>query len=131
MTEVEKEARKYDVDVSVKRELTWPEGAVGIPLMLAIAEELLRTAMANYIDMKQEMADRITHAWEYMCECLQIGRRETETHMSSNHLQAKCPGARIAPWWSNPSPTYLRWPPRAKRCMSRYETTGVKNGTRA
>ena len=32
----------------------------------------------NYIDMKQEMADRITHAWEYMCECLQIGRRETE-----------------------------------------------------
>ena len=52
------------------------EGAVGIPLMLAIAEELLRTAMvSNYIDMKQEMADRITHAWEYMCECLQIGRR--------------------------------------------------------
>ena len=47
--------------------------------MLAIAEELLRTAMvSNYIDMKQEMADRITHAWEYMCECLQIGRRETE-----------------------------------------------------
>ena len=48
-------------------------------MMLAIAEELLRTAMvSNYIDMKQEMADRITHAWEYMCECLQIGRRETE-----------------------------------------------------
>ena len=35
--------------------------------MLAIAEELLRTAMVNnYIDMKQEMADRITHAWKYM-----------------------------------------------------------------
>ena len=79
MAKVEKEVRKYDVDVYVKRELTWPEGAVGIPLMLAIAEELLRTAMvSNYIDMKQEMADRITHAWEYMCECLQIGRRETE-----------------------------------------------------
>ena len=79
MTQVEKEVRKYDVDVYVKRELTWPEGAVGIPLMLAIAEELLRTAMVgNYIDMKQEMADRITQAWEYMCECFQIGRRETE-----------------------------------------------------
>ena len=48
---VENEVKKYDVDVSVKRELTWPEGAVGIPLMLAIAEELLRTAMvSNYIE---------------------------------------------------------------------------------
>ena len=47
MTQVEKEARKYDVDVYVKRELTWPEGAAGIPLMLATAEELWRTAMVN------------------------------------------------------------------------------------
>ena len=55
VTKVEKEVRKYDVDVYVKREFTWPEGAAGIPLMLAIAEELLRTAMVNnYIDMKQK-----------------------------------------------------------------------------
>ena len=50
-TGVENEVKKYDVDVSVKRELTWPEGAVGIPLMLAIAEELLRTAMAATISI--------------------------------------------------------------------------------
>ena len=100
VTKVEKEVRKYDVDVSVKRELTWPEGAMGIPLMLATAEELLRTAMVNnHIDMKQEMADRITHA------CASAFRSEGEalqTHMSSNHLEAKCQGARIAPWWSSP-----------------------------
>ena len=125
-TGVENEAKKYDVDVSVKRELTWPEGAVGIPLMLAIAEELLRTAMVNnYIDMKQEMADRITLAWEYMCECLQIGRRETE-----NAYVLKAFGELL---YGPVLHQRIRWPPRAKKCMSRYETTvtGVKNGTRA
>ena len=54
-------------------------GSCWHPADAAIAEELLRTAMvSNYIDMKQEMAHRITQAWEYRCECLQIGRRETD-----------------------------------------------------
>ena len=37
VTKAEQEVRKYNVDVYVKRELTWPEGAAGIPLMLATA----------------------------------------------------------------------------------------------
>ena len=101
--------------------------------MLAIAEELLRTAMVNnYIDMKQEMADRITQAWEYMCECLQIGRRETENAYVLKAFGGKVSRSKSCSMVVQSFTNVLRWPPRAKKCMSRYETTvtGVKNGTR-
>ena len=67
--------------------------------MLAIAEELLRTAMvSNYIDMKQEMADRITHAWSTCASVFKSEEEKLKTHMSSKYLEAKCQGARIALW---------------------------------
>ena len=72
--------------------------------MLAIAEELLRTAMvSNYIDMKQEMADRITPTESLMpgSTCASVFKSEEEklkTHMSSKYLEAKCQGAKIALW---------------------------------
>ena len=119
VAKVEKEVRKYDVDVSVKRELTWPEGAIGIPLMLAM--------VTNYIDMKQEMADRITHVWEYMCECLQIGRRETE-----NAYVRKAFGGKVLRS-KNCSMVAQSFTNTTRKEVSRYGTivTGVKNGTRA
>ena len=53
----------------------------------------------NYIDMKQEMADRITQAWEYMCaSAFRLEGEKQKTHMSSNNLEAKWQGARIALW---------------------------------
>ena len=51
MTKVEKEVRKYDVDVYVKREFTWPEGTVGIPLLLVIAEELFKDSNGQQLSI--------------------------------------------------------------------------------